>query len=99
MNAALSTRRYTRYPDIVFRRVGDELLLVPIRQRAADVQSIYSLNETGGWIWEAIDGHRTVGEIVDMLTEEYEIGRPQAEADLEELMRDLERIEAITEVS
>jgi hypothetical protein len=40
------------------------------------------LNEMGSRVWEAIDGRRTIGEIVDQILEEYDVTRETAEADL-----------------
>jgi len=40
------------------------------------------LNELGSAVWEAIDGRRTIGEIVDQILEEYDVTRETAEADL-----------------
>jgi len=41
---------YSKNPEIVFRRIADEFILVPIRQKAVDLKSIYTLNETAAFI-------------------------------------------------
>ena len=49
-------RRYAKDPNMVFRDIEGEMILVPIRRRTADLESIYTLNETGARIWELLDG-------------------------------------------
>ncbi len=50
-------RRFSiKSPSIVDRRIGPERILVPICQKADEVDSIYALNEMAGRIWELIDG-------------------------------------------
>jgi hypothetical protein len=42
---------YTKSPDIVFRRIADEVILVPIRRNTADLEKIYTLNASASFIW------------------------------------------------
>ena len=46
------------------------------------MNSVYTLNETGAFIWEHIDGKRSVEEIIITLTSEYDIDPKNAEADV-----------------
>ena len=66
-------RRYKKDPNMVFRDIEGEMILVPIRRRTADLESIYTLNETGSRIWELIDGQHTLREIRDVIAQEYEV--------------------------
>jgi hypothetical protein len=72
----------THSPTVVTRKTGNEYVLVPIANNIADMHSVYTLNETGAFIWEQIDGKRSVGEIIAALTEEYDIEVKSAEADV-----------------
>ena len=67
---------------IVTRKTGNEYVLVPITNNIADMNSVYTLNETGAFIWEHIDGKRTVEEIITELMNEYEIDKQNAESDV-----------------
>ncbi len=86
---------YDKDPDMVFRNIGGEMILVPIRRRTADLESIYTLNETGVRIWELIDGQRTLGEIIEVLVQEFKVTAEEAEADLSEFVAYLEEIQAV----
>jgi len=69
-------------PSIVTRRTGNEYVLVPITNNIADMNSVYTLNETGAFIWDHIDGKRTLEEIISALTAEYDIDSVNAEKDV-----------------
>jgi len=69
-------------PNIVTRKTGNEYVLVPIANNIADMNSVYTLNETGAFIWELIDGRKSVEEIINRLTEEYDIDYDSASQDV-----------------
>lgn len=68
--------------SIVTRKTGNEYVLVPITNNIADMNSVYTLNETGAFIWEQIDGKRSIGEIITAVTAEYDIDFRNAETDV-----------------
>ena len=67
MNISTSTV-LRRARDVRFRAVDDETVV--IRQEAAEA---LVLNELAGRILDLIDGHRTVGAVVDQLLGEYDV--------------------------
>lgn len=89
---------YAKAEEIVSRKIADEMILVPIRQRIGDLQNIYTLNEVAGRIWELLDGHRTLMRIRDNIISEFEISSEQAEKDLEEFLEKLKNSGAVREV-
>ncbi len=48
-------RIYMHDPSIVSRSIAGEVILVPIKKNVGDLESIYTLNDTGARIWELID--------------------------------------------
>ena len=68
--------------SIVTRKTGNEYVLVPITNNIADMNSVYTLNETGAFIWEQIDGKRSIGDIITAATAEYDIDFRNAETDV-----------------
>jgi hypothetical protein len=58
--------------NVVFRKIENEYILVPIVASAADVESIFNLNETGAAVWERIDGKKKLSDIIDDIKSEYE---------------------------
>lgn len=88
-------RRYVRDADFVFRRISDEVILLPIRRNLGDLESIFSLNEVGARIWDLLDGQRSLAEIRDTLLAEFDASADAVEADLAEFMASLESIGAV----
>ena len=76
-------------PGIVTRKTGSEYVLVPITNNIADMNSVYTLNETGAFIWELIDGKRNVEEIINSVTEEYDIDHGSAVEDVFSFMENM----------
>jgi hypothetical protein len=82
--------RYRKSSSIVSTQVGEGVILVPIRQRAGDLDDVYTLNETAARIWELIDGQRSLSEIRDLLVEEFDVGEDEAKQDVADLIAELE---------
>ena len=89
-------RCYRRNENFVFRRIEGETILVPIMDNVGDMGSIYNLNEMGAFIWEQLDGQRTLEAVKEKIIEEYEVAPKEAVADLSEFMTDLIDIEAVS---
>jgi len=81
---------YCKRPDIVLRKIGKEVVLIPIKNNIGDLQNIYTINQAGAFIYEAIDGVNTIGEIGDLLSQQYCITREQAQNDLLAFIKELE---------
>jgi hypothetical protein len=69
-------------PDVVYRRINDEFLLIPLTDNIADMDSLYRLTETGAFIWELIDGELTIGDITSKVAEEFDVEYDVAEKDI-----------------
>jgi methyltransferase-like protein len=72
----------SRSPSIVTRKTGNEYVLVPVTNNIADMNSVYTLNETGAFIWELIDGEKSVEDLIEALINEYNIDRETATSDV-----------------
>jgi hypothetical protein len=76
-------------PSIVTRKTGNEYVLVPITNNIADMNSVYTLNESGAFIWELIDGNKTVEELITAMIEEYDIDPETAKTDIFSFIDDM----------
>lgn len=92
-----SDSRLSKNPAFAWRRVADELILVPIRGRADELGYVYSLNETAARIWELIDGRHSRQEIQLALEHEFAVDAREAAADLEAFLDELTGIDAVRE--
>ncbi|HBE41325.1 MAG TPA: PqqD family protein [Bacteroidales bacterium] len=72
----------SRSPSIVTRKTGNEYVLVPVTNNIADMNSVYTLNETGAFIWEQIDGKKNIEELINAVIGKYEIDGETATRDV-----------------
>ena len=91
--------QFMRNPDFIFRKVVEEMILVPVYQNVADMEAIYTLNELGAFIWERM------AEPVDMLTLEkailnaFDVDHKIVREDLAIFLDELSEIGAIKKVT
>ncbi len=81
--------------SVVTRKTGDEYVLVPVTGDIASMDSIYTLNGTGAFIWEQIDGKRSLEEIISLLTEEFDTDRETAENDVIVFVEEMIRLNVV----
>lgn len=82
-------RYYVRSGSVVSRVIAGETLIVPVRKGVGDLASIYSLNEVGSSIWQAISQRRSKQEIVDSLEIEFAANRFQIEKDVDSFLSEM----------
>lgn len=92
---SLGEQRYERNPDFVFRKIVDEMILVPIRADVADMECIYTLNDVGAFIWDKLDGQATLAEIQAAVQDEYEADAETIAADVAAFVQELDSVGAV----
>lgn len=80
---------FVRSDAVVSREIAGETLIVPVRKGVGDLASIYSLNEVGSSIWQAIVQRRSKEEIVDSLEREFEADRTRIERDVDSFLAEM----------
>jgi hypothetical protein len=86
---------YQKNPDVVYRIIAGEAILIPITRQAQAAGRMLTLNETGAFIWERLDGKRRLGEILEELRDEYEVEKETARQDLLEMISSLQETGAV----
>src|SRR5687768_154130 len=76
--------------SFVMRRIAGETIIVPLTRTIADLDAAYTLNEVGSFIWQLIDGRRSVQAIAEAVSDEYDVTFEQAAQDADELLAALE---------
>jgi hypothetical protein len=84
-----SATRLRRSGNVVSRVVADEAIVVPIRRGVADLNSIYTFNESGTLLWSLIEKGLEPAQLVDHLQTNYGLSREQATADAEAFLKEL----------
>ena len=90
-------KQFTQTGDVVRRQIADEIILVPVRKSAEDLDSIYSINSMAAQIWDLLDGKRTLAEIREALLQQYEVSTADLEKDLIEFVEYLKSQKLIRE--
>lgn len=86
----------SRYVDrgmegkVVTRRIANETVIVPMTANVADLDSVYTLNEVGSFIWEHLDGRQTAQSIAEAVAAEFDVALDQAVRDVDDLLTTLE---------
>ena len=58
---------------MVARVVEDELIIVPLVSGIGDLENgLFRLNETGRKIWDRLDGKRSLREVAEDLSQEFD---------------------------
>jgi hypothetical protein len=86
---------YSKNPDVVFRNIADEFILVPIKRKAADTKSIYTLNEAAAFIWKLLDGKNPVSLITEKVAQEFAAEPSRTETDTIDFLSHLEILNLI----
>ena len=71
------TARYLRRPEPVFSEVGDELAILDLRS-----EQYHSVGPVGACVWEALSEPRTIEELVQLVTDEFDVAESDAGADI-----------------
>jgi len=81
---------YVPSEDVVAREIEGEIIIVPLVAGIADMEDeLYTLNETGKAIWRKFDGSKSLEEVVEELSAEYEAASGEIEMDVIGLAEEL----------
>lgn len=94
----LMEQLFRRNPDFIFRKIVDEMVLVPIHLNVADMESIYTLNEVGASIWERMTEPVSLQELVTEIASEYDSDRETISQDLTAFLQELQECGAVLQV-
>lgn len=67
---------YKAREDVICRTIENESVLI-----LPEEGSFVVINAIGAFIWQRLDGHRTLAQIVDEIMDTYDVSREQARGD------------------
>ena len=79
-------------PNFVTRTVGDELVIVPLSGNVAQMNRLFTLNETGKFIWENCEKCTDIKSLVVLLTENFDVQPDAALTDVEAFLEKMEML-------
>ena len=66
----------------VTREVGNELIVVPLSANVAQMNELFTLNETAKVIWENLNEGTDMSALIQTITDTFDIDRHTAEKDI-----------------
>jgi len=92
--------RHLRAKDVVTRRIAGETLLVPVHTRQRDPSdelrtAFLLLNASGESLWAQLAEPKSVEELAQHLSIEYEVGPERARDDVESFLRQLREAQMV----
>ena len=91
---------YVPSEDIVALEIEGEIIIVPLVSGIADMEDeLFTLNETGKAIWDKLDGHRSLSQVIEELVAEYQAETGEIDKDVLGLVAELARRRMIIEVT
>jgi hypothetical protein len=80
---------FIRNQDIVSRRIAGELFLVPVKGKLADMERIFTLTTVAEYIWDRLDGQKSLDDIRNDVVARFDVGQEQADSDMREFIAEL----------
>ena len=80
---------WARVKDVAARTVDGETLLVPIRRNPKERVSVVTLNDSAGFLWQALASPATAEDLAVRLTAEFEVEPEAALADVTAFLSEL----------
>ena len=77
--------------DFVLRQVADAWVVVPVGQAMLDFNGMLTLNESGAFLWNALEKGADQEALVRTLTAEYDVPESVAREDIAEFLAKLEK--------
>jgi hypothetical protein len=99
VNSENFNRVFMRNSDVISRKIAGELFLVPVKGKIADMENIFALTDVAGYIWDMLDGRKSLNEILSNVLDRFDVEPEQAESDIREFIIELMGAGLITEES
>lgn len=90
-------KRYIQNPNFIYRQIVDEMILVPIHHDVADMDSIFSLNSVGAFIWEKLEKPLTISEIEQAIMDAFDADPATVRQDIDAFFEAMHHYGAIQE--
>ncbi|MBR8536297.1 PqqD family protein [Carboxylicivirga sediminis] len=77
---------YRKKNGFVEKTVGDEMVIVPLVDQVALMEKVFSLNEIGSIVYNALSQPKSLDQLLELILCEFEIDRETAHSDLEQFL-------------
>jgi len=88
---------FRKKEEILTRRIAGETLLVPVSSDLANMERIFMLDTVAAFIWEQLDGTKSLKQIRDKVLDAFDVKKEQAETDISKFIGELLGADLIVE--
>lgn len=81
----------------IIRKIGGQIMAVPTGKMTSEIHGMIILTESGELLWNAMLGGAEEEYLADILTENYEVGKETALADVRKFISSLREQGALDE--
>lgn len=78
------SQKITRHNDMLSAEIGGEAIMMSIEKGA-----YFGLNPIATRIWDLIDQPKSIAELIEVISTEYEVSDEQCSADVQEFVADM----------
>lgn len=78
-----------RRDGYVLREIMGEYILIPVSMKNGASSQVATLNEGGKFLWELLERERSIDELVEEMTREYDVSAEEARTDILEFVNHL----------
>lgn len=83
--------------DFILQEIADEFIVVPIGESADRLRGIIRLNETGGFLWKALESDDlTEDDLVKQLSNRFAVDADDVKDDVNQFLEDLQAMHCLS---
>ena len=84
-----------RNSNFVKRKIGTQFVIVAVGEATRKFNGMISINATGSFIWDQLEKEITMEQLVQAMTDAYEVDAATALADASEFVETLKGVGAV----
>jgi methyltransferase-like protein len=80
---------FSKSSGFISRVIEDEVVLVPSPSPGSQIDSVYSINPCGAFIWNLLDGSHSVKVVIEAVVQEFDVTQETVASDVREFLESL----------
>ena len=77
---------------LIKRNIAGDIILVPVGDASLEIKGLITLNETGEFLWDALEKAENESALAAMLAAEYDVATATAEVDTKVFLQKLKEL-------
>lgn len=81
--------------NFILQNVAGQNIVVPVEEKSISFKAMITLNETGAFLWNALQTDKSEQELTQLLADEYKIDIELAKADTLDFLKKLKDLDIV----